>query len=243
MKYEKDKKKIFTSILKVIILLLIIVAIPVYLVIYRWDIIVSLSSQDDVLALMESYKNQAVIIYVIVQIIQIVISIIPGQAFQFAAGYIFTLPEAFLLTSLGAILGTTVSYYLVKVLGRDFVYLMLGKEKTTYYIDRLNSKRAYTIVFLIYLIPGLPKDLVCYCAGISQMNFRAFLILSFIGRSLGFSGSILVGYFTRTENLALAGVIGVLAIITFLLCVFFRKHLVKYIDKFYERVVKEQSTQ
>ncbi len=241
MKYEKNKKKIFSSIFKALLLFVIIAAIPLYIVIYRWEFILLLSSQEDVLAILESYESQTALIYILIQVIQIVISIIPGQAFQFAAGYVFTLPQAFIYTSIGAILGTTVSYYLVKTLGKDFVHLILGEDKTKYYTERLNRKRAYTIVLLLYLIPGLPKDIVCYCAGISEMNFRAFLILSFIGRSFGFSGSILVGYFTKVGNMPAAWAIGVIAVILFSICVLYRKKFMKIIDKFYEKIVKQDN--
>ena len=45
----------------------------------------------------------------------------------------------------------------------------------SYYIARLNSKQAYTIVFFLYLIPGLPKDMISYAAGASEMRFKPFL--------------------------------------------------------------------
>ena len=82
----------------------------------------------------------------------------------------------------GAFLGTLISFMLARWLGSDFVHLFFGKQKTQDYVKKLNSKRAYTIVFLIYLIPGIPKDIASYAAGVSEMKLKPFMLLSLIGR-------------------------------------------------------------
>ena len=95
------------------------------------------------------------------------------------------------------------------------------------------------IVFLIYLIPGLPKDIMSYAAGISSMNFKAFLIFSMIGRTPAMSGSLLIGalYFSGHYGMMIA--IGVFAVAAFVLCIVFRKKISNYIDKLYEKVTED----
>lgn len=109
--------------------------------------------------------------------LQIVISVIPGQFFNLAAGYLYTFFPALLFSIIGAFLGTLISFTLAKLLGSDFVHLFFGKEKTQEYVRKLNSKKAYTVVFFLYLIPGLPKDVVSYAAGVSDMKFKPFYAL------------------------------------------------------------------
>ena len=87
------------------------------------------------------YKLEAIPIYIGLQIIQIVISVIPGQVFQLAAGYLYTFLPALILSVTGAILGTMVSFYLARFLGSDFVHLFFGREKTLEYVEKLNSKK------------------------------------------------------------------------------------------------------
>ena len=133
-------------------------------------------------------------------------------------------------------MGTTISFYLAKILGKDAVHLFFGEARTNYFIERLNSKKAYVIVFLLYLIPGLPKDVVSYAAGVSDMNFKAFMAFSMMGRLFGMSGSLLIGAFYFKQHYIGMGIIAVIAVVAFVLCIIYRKKIDKFLDKFYDKV-------
>ena len=193
LKEQENKRKVIISVLKIFLLLIIVVGIPLYIYFFQRERLMEFDSFNAVVEHLGQYKLEAIPIYIGLQIIQIVISVIPGQVFQLAAGYLYTFLPALILSVTGAILGTMVSFYLALFLGSDFVHLFFGREKTLEYVEKLNSKKAYMAVFLIYLIPGIPKDVVSYAAGISEMKFKAFLILSVIGRLPGMMGSIMIG--------------------------------------------------
>lgn len=230
-------KKI-VPIVKLLVLLAIVIAIPVNIVLYHHDIIDKFESFQDVIAFLEQYHWQSILIYIVIQAVQIVISVIPGQAFQFAAGYLYTFFPGLLFSLIGAALGTSVSFCLAKVLGKDAIHLFLGEEKTAYYVERLNSKRAYAIVFLIYLIPGIPKDIVSYAAGVSEMRWRPFFTFSMLGRIPGMAGSLLIGSLYMREHYVLMGIVAALAVIAFVAGMLCRKKLHAYLDKLYEKVVQ-----
>lgn len=230
-------KKVF-PIIKLFILLMIIIAVPANIALNHHDVIEHFESFDDMIALLERYQWQSILVYIAIQTIQVVVSVIPGQAFQFAAGYLYTFFPGLLFSWIGAALGTTITFYLTKILGSDAIHLFIGQEKTAYYLERLNSKRAYTIVFLLYLIPGLPKDIISYAAGISEMKFKPFLILSMIGRTPGMAGSLLIGALYFKEHYVLMGTVAVLAVIAFILCVIYRNKIHGYLDRFYEKITR-----
>ena len=175
--------------LKLLLLIGIVVAVPVYIYFYQQDFLAQFKSFDDVIVYLEQYRFESIFVYIGIQVLQIVISIIPGQAFQFAAGYLYGFFFGLLFSVIGALIGTTISFYLARLLGKGALHLFFGEERMTYFIERLNSKRAYTIVFLLYLIPGLPKDVVSYAAGVSEMKFKAFMAFSMAGRIFGMSGA------------------------------------------------------
>ena len=229
----------FFSILKLLILVGIVVAVPLYLFFYHHDIIDNFKSFEDIIEFLKMYKTESILIYIGVQVLQIVISIIPGQAFQFAAGYLFGFPMGLVYSLIGAVVGTTISYYIAKFLGKDAMHLFFGEERTSYFLERLNSKKAYTIVFLIYLIPGLPKDVLSYVAGISDMNYKLFLVFSLMGRVFGMSGSLLIGAFYFKKHYVAMACIGIFAVIAFIVCVIKRKEINDYMDKFYDKIVEE----
>lgn len=231
--------KVFFSILKFLILIGIVVAIPVNLFFYHHDMLEEFKSFDDIISFLELYRTQSILIYIGVQVLQIVISIIPGQAFQFAAGYLFGFPMGLVYSVIGAVLGTTVSYYIAKFLGKDAMHIFFGEEKITELLKRLNSKKAYTVVFLIYLIPGLPKDLLSYVAGVSDMNYKLFLGFSLLGRIVGMSGSLLIGaFYFKKHYIAMAG-IGILAVAAFIVCIIKREKINDFLDRFYDKIVEE----
>ncbi len=233
-----NKTKVFLSVLKLLLLFSIVVAVPLYIYFYHKDFLMQFKSFDDVLIFLEHYQLESIFVYIGVQVLQIVISIIPGQAFQFAAGYLYGFIPGLLFSVIGAFLGTTIYFYMAKVLGKDAVHQFFGQERTSYFVERLNSRRAYTIVFLLYLIPGLPKDVVSYAAGVSEMKFKAFMAFSMAGRVFGMSGSLLIGAFYFKEHYIGMAVVGILAVVLFALCIIYRQKIHGYLDKFYDSVTK-----
>ena len=100
----------------------------------------------------------------------------------------------------------------------------------------MNSKRAYLLVFIIYLIPGIPKDLFNYAAGVSEINFKAFLILSSLGRIPGMMGSLIIGLMVRNGDYTALIIIGIAAAVIVVVAFIFRKRLMALLDMFYEKM-------
>ena len=111
------------------------------------------------------------------------------------------------------------------------MHLFFGEEKITEYQRRLNSGRGLLIAFLIYLIPGVPKDLVSYAAGISEMRFRPFLLAATIGRSPAMLGSLLVGHFYGKQNYTAIIIITAAILLILLICFIKRDKLIEVLDR------------
>ena len=235
---KNDKSKLIISSLKILLLILIVVGIPLYIYVFHRDIISGFENFEDIVAFLEKYETESIPIYIGLQILQVVVSVLPGQVFQLAAGYMYTFIPALIYALIGATVGTMISFGLARVLGRDFVHLFFGEEKTYYYMQRLNSKRAYTLVFLLYLIPGIPKDMISYVAGISEINFKAFIFLSIVGRLPGMMGSIMIGSMWNKEQYAGMIILGIVAVVTFVLCIIFHKKINTLIDNVYDKISK-----
>lgn len=234
----KARIKIAITILKLIILLVVVVGIPLYITIYHREFISQFDSLDTVNAYLEKYKTASVFVYIGIQIMQIVVSIVPGQPMQFAAGYAYAFGLGYLYSIIGAAIGTILTFYLARSLGKDALHLIFGEKRIAKFIARLNSKRAFILVFVIFLIPGLPKDLFAYAAGVSEMKLRVFLIISLVGRTPGMMCSIMIGsMFNRGSYFGIVA----LTIIAVVLCVWGIKNhekLTQMMDKWYEKLVK-----
>lgn len=222
-RHEQFKKT--TAFIKLGLLLVIVIGLPLYIYFFQHQLIDSVSSTEKVQHLLNENKMLSIPIYIAAQIIQIVICIIPGQWLQMGAGLAWGFWLGYLYSIIGALIGSVLTYYIAKWLGRDAMYVIFGEEKMAGYVEKLRSRRAIIIVFLIFLIPGVPKDLCNYAAGISEMKLRPFLIASLLGRSPGMMGSLLIGKQLGTSSYTTAIIIGVVAVVLFILGVVFHKKI------------------
>ncbi|MDO4518397.1 MAG: VTT domain-containing protein, partial [Bacillota bacterium] len=175
--YEKENKsRRIKAALKLAALLAIIVAVPLYLYFFNHDLITYFSNIKRLEQWLLNYKAAGMLIYIGAQVLQIIICIIPGQALQFAAGYVWGFLIGLVLSICGAIMGTVFVYYIARLLGHDALHLLFGQKKITDAIDKLNSKNGLILTFLVFLLPGVPKDLFTYAAGLSNLKLRPFLI-------------------------------------------------------------------
>ena len=237
-KIMRKRFKVVSAILKLALLIVIVIGIPLYIYFFHRDIISVFSSKDSIEAFFFEYRAESVFIYMGSQILQIVICIIPGQWLQFAAGYMYGFWLGYLYSLIGAFLGTIITYYVARILGHDAMHLIFGEEKIQKMLETLNSKKAVVLVFLIFLIPGVPKDLCNYVAGLSEMKLKPFLIVSLIGRSPGMMGSLLIGRQIYTGGYVSAAVIAGVAVILCILGVIFRKKVTVILDKCYTKLMK-----
>jgi uncharacterized membrane protein YdjX (TVP38/TMEM64 family) len=234
----RKRLQFISVILKFSLLVVILVCVPIYIWFFQQDLIRQFSNIDDVKAFFDQYKTFSIFIYIGLQMVQIIISLIPGQALQFVAGLLYGFWFGFLISLVGALAGTIVTYYLARLLGRDALHVLFGKRHIDDYLEKINSKRGYILVFLIYLIPGVPKDLCSYAAGLSNMKLKAFLIISAVGRSPGMMGSLLIGKEIGQGNYSTVIVIGVIAFILFLLGIIYHSKLFDMLDIIYAKLSK-----
>jgi uncharacterized membrane protein YdjX (TVP38/TMEM64 family) len=233
-----NRVKFISVVLKFSLLMVILIVVPLYIWLFHQDLIQQFSDIDNVKAFFEQYKTESIFVYIGLQMIQIIISLIPGQALQFAAGLLYGFWAGFLLSLIGAVAGTIATYYLAQFLGRDALHVLFGKRHIEDYLNKINSKKGYILVFLIYLIPGVPKDLCSYAAGLSNMKLRVFLILSTVGRSPGMMGSLLIGKGIGEGNYTIVILIGVVAVIFFIFGIIYHSKLSNILDKIYDNLSK-----
>ena len=230
MSDPSEKKKKIIAILKLILLVIIITGIPAFLYLRYGSGIFSKDTAYNVVEYLQQNRRIAVFLIIGIQVIQVVVCVLPGQPIQFAASYMFGVGRGYLLSVIGAVIGTTISFYLAKLLGSEAMHLFFDEEKIKDYQRRLNSGRGLLITFFIYLIPGVPKDLVSYAAGISEMRFRPFLLAATIGRSPAMLGSLLVGHFFVKENYTAIIILIVVIVLIMLICFIKRDKLMDFLD-------------
>ena len=230
MSSDSSGRKII-AISKLILLVLIVVGIPAFLYLKYGSGVFSKDTASQVIAYLRQNSHIAFLLIIGLQIIQVVVCILPGQPIQFAASYMFGVGIGYLLSIIGAVIGTAISFCLAKALGSEAMHIIFGEKKLRDYQRRLNSGRGLMMTFLIYLIPGVPKDLVSYAAGISEMRFRPFVLAATIGRSPAMLGSLLVGHFFGKQNYTAMIIITAVIVLILLVCFIERNKLIELLDR------------
>lgn len=193
----EDKRKKVLAFLGIIFFVLIAV-----LVFYLWESKLSIYIKEPELLreLVEDKGFIAQIIFIFVIVLQVIIALIPGEPFELAAGYAFGAIEGTILALIGTVLGGIIVFLLVRTFGIKLVRVFFSEEKINSLKFLKTSRKKTILYFLIFMIPGTPKDLLSYFAGITDMKLSLWILISFFGRIPSLITSTLSGNFLGTEN-------------------------------------------
>ncbi len=128
-----------------------------------------------------SLGSYSAVTLVLFQASQVVFPPVPGELIGILAGYLYGTWAGFVLSTLGLTLGSWVVFELARVLGRPFVERTLSRKMLAR-MGFLSTDRGALICFLLFAVPGFPKDYLCGLLGVSRMSFPTFMILSTLGR-------------------------------------------------------------
>jgi uncharacterized membrane protein YdjX (TVP38/TMEM64 family) len=157
--------------------------------------------RDRLLSLIERHRAYAVFIFLGLQVIQVMVAVLPGEVTGFVGGILFGPLWGIILSTLGLALGSWIAFNLARLVGRPLVEVFANQETIRRYDYVLKHKGVF-LAFLMFLVPGFPKDILCYLLGLGQMRQVDFLIISTLGRLLGTIFLTVGGSFFRDERYA-----------------------------------------
>src|SRR5215471_5905659 len=140
-----------------------------------------------------SYGVYAALVFVAAQFVQVVIFFLPGEVTQVAGGYLFGTWLGLMLSSLGITLGSLTAFVLARLFEHGATDLLVDRQTIRQFDRLVYGKAGCWPMFILFLIPGIPKDLLCYIAGLTPMPVMTFLVISTIGRFPGVLLSSLIG--------------------------------------------------
>ena len=194
----------------VVCLLLFVILLAVATVVF-WDSLTAMVADPDAFrAQMESYGFWGKCIFTALMTAQVILAPIPGHPFEVVAGYSFGIFGGLLLTSLGAAIGSAVAFWISRRFGAKVVKSFYSDKKLqkVFFLKASDKQNAFTFIF--FLIPGVPKDMLAYFMGLTEMRFSVFMLLSVVGRLPGIFIAVLGGAAIGTRSIT--------AIVVFFLC-------------------------
>lgn len=145
------------------------------------DVFTSISSFK---AFILSTKEKGMLIYVAVQILQVMFVPIPSMIITLTGVAIYGPFLGALLCSLGVLLGSYLSFAVGKVFGFRVVSWMVGKDNANKYAQIINDRGKFFLI-IAFLLPLFPDDILCLIAGLTTMKFKHFAIIAGITRPIG----------------------------------------------------------
>jgi len=134
--------------------------------------------------MISSFGVYSPLAYIFVQVLQVVIAPIPGGAIEFIGGYLFGAKLGFFYSMIGLFLGSWIAFSLARIFEKLAVEKVVSLE-TRKKFDYLIGHEGVILSFLLFLIPGFPKDALCYILGLTPMRLGIFLFISTVGRVPG----------------------------------------------------------
>ena len=126
-----------------------------------------------------------VLILLGMQCLQVVVAFIPGEVVQVAAGMMYGPWGGAAVVLVGCVISSAFIFFIVHKLGAPFVRAMIPEKWMGKLEDFEETDKLDVMVFVLFLIPGLPKDVFTYLVPLTDMSMRNFLVLSTVGRIPG----------------------------------------------------------
>ena len=199
-------------------LLVALVALAVATVLVRRHL-AFLTDAAELRAFVRGYGPWAPLVLVVLQTLQVVVAPIPGQILAVVAGYLFGPWWGTLYNMIGITLGSTIAFWLARRYGRGYVETIVHEEALATF-DELSDEYARSTLFLFFLVPGLPDDVLCFAGGLTRVPIRQLVVIAIVGRTPAFFLANLVGDLLGTDRIpaavGLAAVVLVVSVLGYL---------------------------
>lgn len=185
----------------------------------------------DIQQYIESFGVYGVFVLFIVQVLQVVIAIIPGEAVEVLAGLLYGTFWGFVICEIGMLTGTIIIYYFVKKVGHNKIKKYEEQGKFTKYKILNDTQSLEMLVFVMFFIPGTPKDLLTYFIPFTKIEPKKFFIIVTIARAPSIVSSTFAGSSMGEGEWVQMVIAFVLIIITGLLGIKYNNQIVEYFSK------------
>ena len=181
-----------------LILIVVVISAGSYLV-YALGLVDLLTDRQRMLAFIREHRNTAVFTFIGLQVLQVLAAPVPGEMTGFVGGMFFGMGWGIVYSTIGLTIGSWLAFMIARLLGHHIVEVVVSPEVIKRY-DYVMKHKGLFLAFVMFLIPGFPKDILCYLLGLGHMAQRDFLVISTTGRLLGTTLLTIGGTYFRDQR-------------------------------------------
>ena len=188
------------------------------------------SDRNQIRQFISSFGSSAPLIFILIQVLQVLLAPVPGEATGFIGGYLFGVWPGFIYSSIGLTVGSWLNFMIGRLLGERYVRKLIPAHQFEK-LDKKIKRQGVIVLFILFLFPGFPKDYLCLVLGLSTLPIKVFVLLAGLGRIPGTLVLSLQGAFLYEENYMLLGVLIGVCLILGLICYAYRERIYLWVEK------------
>ena len=190
-----------------------------------------LTDREQVKAFITSFGAGAPAVFILFQIAQVLLAPVPGEATGFIGGYVFGAAQGFLYSSIGLTVGSWINFSIGRFLGERYVKKLVPAEKLNR-LDKALKRQGILVVFILFIIPGFPKDYLCLFLGFgSTLPLKILIILAGVGRMPGTFMLSLQGAFLFNRSYERFALVTAVCLLIFFLAYRYRQNIYHWIEQ------------
>jgi len=177
----------------------------------------------------QSFGSWGIVVFMATQVIQVVVAPIPGELTQFAGGFIYGTIYGTAYSMTGILVGSMIVFCAGRLFGFPLLKTIIPGDKLQKFEFLINNPKAEILMLVLFLIPGSPKDILTYIAGLTPVRPLRFLLPAMVARFPGILLSSFIGAHVEENRYAEVIVASAIAIGLFIFGVLFQDRLTRFI--------------
>lgn len=163
----------------------IAVAVIAAMVAAGFALVPMLGDTDRIAAFVDRAGPLGPLLFILIQALQVIVAPVPGQVTALASGFLFGPWLGTIYCAIGGTIGCAVVFVLSRKLGRPFVESFVSQKALSRF-DYLADSTGATVLFIVFLIPVFPDDIISYIAGLTRVPIRRLVLVALFGRLPGY---------------------------------------------------------
>jgi uncharacterized membrane protein YdjX (TVP38/TMEM64 family) len=213
--------------------------VALILTLYHFGIFHFFMNRQRLIAWIHSLGGWGFAGFILLQVVQVVAAPIPGEATGVLGGFLYGPIVGVALSTIGLTIGSFLAFSLSRFFGRPLTEKFVD-PKTMERFDYLLHHKGAFLVFLLFLIPGFPKDYLCYILGLGHLTTLEFLAIATTGRLLGTTLLTIGGTFLRNHQYYRFFLLSGAAVVVVFLTIAYRDRIEQFLRKLHERRLRRK---
>ena len=193
-----------------------------------------LTDREGIKAYIRSWGAAAPLVFIAIQIGQVIFAPVPGELSGFVGGYVFGATKGFIYSSIGLAAGSAVNFGIGHALGFRYIRKIIP-QKNLEKFDRFITHQGVIVLLSMFLFPGFPKDYLCIFLGATALPFKMFILMAGFGRMPGTLMLSVQGEFLLEGRYGLLAGVFVISLLVVLMAVKYRNVLYRWAEANYKR--------